>query len=114
MDLDAEAILQRVEGDVELLGELVQLFLADCPQWLDTLHKSIEAGDGRQIKSAAHALKGAASNFQADEVVRLAAQMEELGKNGDLAGAREVYPKVAASLGRLQVALVHLVGNAGV
>ncbi len=61
--MDRAAVLERVEGDVELLRQLVELFREDSARHLRDLRAALERGDAKAIERSAHALKGSTSNF---------------------------------------------------
>ena len=77
--IDREALLNRVGGDEELLSEIVQLFLADCPLRIAAIKEAVAGGDPDEIRLAAHALKGAASNMSATALTAAARTLERLG-----------------------------------
>jgi two-component system sensor histidine kinase/response regulator len=109
--LDRDEILERMEGDVELLEEIIQLFLEDCPRLLAQIRESLDAGDGPSLRLAAHAMKGSLSNFGASSTVALAFELETMGKNGEMTGAAPVYSSLVTALERLQPAMENLVGK---
>jgi signal transduction histidine kinase/DNA-binding response OmpR family regulator/HPt (histidine-containing phosphotransfer) domain-containing protein len=71
--------LARVGGDRQLLAEISRLFVDDAPHHLDRIRAALDAGDGEALRRAAHGLKGAAANFDADAVVAAARALEEIG-----------------------------------
>jgi len=75
-----DELLARVGGDRALLAELVRLFVDDAPRSLARIRKAIDAGDGEELRRAAHTLKGAASNFDAPALVQAARALEEIGR----------------------------------
>jgi two-component system, sensor histidine kinase and response regulator len=76
------ALLTRVGGDTQLLAEISRLFVDDAPAHLEKIRLALDARDADALHRAAHALKGAAANFEATEVVRAARRLEELGRSG--------------------------------
>lgn len=76
-------LLARVENDRELLSELLALFLKDYPKLRDVLHHAVQAGDVRQVKEAAHALKGMLANLSIQRGAELAANVESAARAGD-------------------------------
>jgi signal transduction histidine kinase/CheY-like chemotaxis protein len=72
--------LARVGGDRQLLAEISRLFVDDAPHHLDRIRAALDAGDGEALRRAAHGLKGAAANFDADAVVAAARALEEIGR----------------------------------
>lgn len=78
--LDVEHILQRLNGDRELLQDLVKIYVEDSPALLERIRRAIETHNAALLVQAAHALKGLASNFSTNGVERSAQEMEVLGK----------------------------------
>ncbi len=109
--LDVTALLERVDGDRELLAELVELFLEDYPAQLAEIKAAIDAHDPARLARAAHTLKGSISNFATGTAFEAARQLELMGRQGDLHGAREVYAQLSESLQRLRSALERLIGE---
>ena len=62
-------VLARVGGDRELLAEISRLFIDDAPRHLARIREALDAHNGESLRRAAHGLKGAAANFDADGVV---------------------------------------------
>ena len=85
--IDTASALARVEGDVELLKELVALFLTDLPEMLTSLREAVTAGDANAIERAAHRLKGSVGNFAAQPAFEAALKLEVLGRDGRLSKA---------------------------
>ena len=106
---DKASLLDRVEGDTELLAEIVALFLEDSPRLLDDVRHAVAAGDAPALKRAAHTLKGAASNFSAAGVVKASAELEAMGRAGSLAGSVAAKDRLEGELRRFEEALTKLV-----
>jgi two-component system, sensor histidine kinase and response regulator len=68
--IDIEKALSQLDGDRELLHEVVNLFVETAPALLEDLRSAALTGDGRELQAAAHSLKGAASNICAEPVRR--------------------------------------------
>jgi two-component system sensor histidine kinase/response regulator len=81
---DREKALSVVEGDCELLGELIGLFLDDYPRILSELRSAIQESDATGVKRAAHTLKGALMNFGASSAAEVALELETIGKSGNV------------------------------
>ena len=84
--MDTASALARVDGDVELLHELVAVFLKDLPKMLTTLREAVMAGDASGIERAAHKFKGSVGSFAAQPAFEAALALEILGRDGSLAG----------------------------
>jgi HPt (histidine-containing phosphotransfer) domain-containing protein len=79
--------LAATDGDTALLKEVIQAFLEECPQLLDELQQAIRYADAPTVQRAAHTIKGAVRLFPDSPVKELAAKLEEMGRNADLANA---------------------------
>jgi len=99
--LDESVALSRVGGDMDLLREVVGLFLDDYPQSLELIRQAVAAGDQSSLERHAHSLKGSVSTFGAQEAFDAAQVLEKQGRTGDLSGSAE-------GLARLEQALIHL------
>jgi HPt (histidine-containing phosphotransfer) domain-containing protein len=106
--IDRAEIMERVDGDVELLAEIVELFLSDCPRLLSEIREAIERRDSKALERAAHALKGSVSNFAATAAFEAALRLENIGSNGDMAHAEEAYAALEEEVKYLEPALAGL------
>jgi HPt (histidine-containing phosphotransfer) domain-containing protein len=82
-------VLARVGGDRELLAEISRLFVDDAPRHLEKIRQALTAQDGEALRRAAHGLKGAAANFDAEGVVDAARELEEVGRAGTFDAAAD-------------------------
>jgi signal transduction histidine kinase/FixJ family two-component response regulator len=105
---DRTALWSLVAGDTALLQELIGLFDQDCPRLFFTMQQAVMARNCRDVVTAAHALKGAISNFAARGVARVLAVIESFGGQGDFALVQETMTQLAVELTRLKLALDEL------
>jgi two-component system sensor histidine kinase/response regulator len=87
--LDEVQLRKRLEGNEELLVELVQLFLDDAPKQIREIHSALADGDALRLENAAHGLKGSAASLGADPLAAAALKLEFRGRKGQLSGAAE-------------------------
>lgn len=87
--VDWETALETVNGDRELLKELIQAFQVECPQRLSELREAVARGDGAAFERAAHTLKGIMHSFGIHAIAEQAAQLEILGRTRNLQNATE-------------------------
>jgi|SRR5579863_1186754 len=105
---DRDLVMARVEGDMELLREIVGLFLEETPQLLSNITESIASGDPVALERAAHALKGSVGNFGTKTAYEPALRLEAMGRGREMADAHEVYLKLEKEVAFLRDALVEL------
>jgi signal transduction histidine kinase/CheY-like chemotaxis protein/HPt (histidine-containing phosphotransfer) domain-containing protein len=94
--VDFDSLLQRCLGNRELPKKLLTKFHARLPAELTQIASAVAAGDCSLVSSLAHRLKGAAANLSAERMCEAAAELESLGRRGDLTGADVWVAKLAA------------------
>ncbi len=80
---DRELLVERMMGDEELAGEILELFLESAPEQIHGLKEAIEARDMTQARERAHTLKGAAANISAGALQNAAYLAEQAGENDE-------------------------------
>jgi PAS domain S-box-containing protein len=104
---EAEA-LTRCGGDRALLGELVDMFLAEVPRWTSSLEAALAAGDAETLHRGAHSIKGAVATFGAEEARAAALALEVAAREKRLADAPAALAALKEALARLCPALSQL------
>ena len=111
LPIDREDVLARVEGDRDLLVELVEIFRAEYPRILSSLRRAIASGDAKGVQEAAHALKGTVGNFGAHAAAEAARALEVMGEQDALAGAAAGVERLEGALAGLERSLVAMTGD---
>ena len=106
--IDRASLLERVEGDQELLTEMIHLFQEDAPNLVAAMRDALERDDMAVLERSAHSLKGAVSNLSAKVAAAAALQLEKDAKNKDTKSARESLAKVEGAVNKLLPALAEL------
>jgi PAS domain S-box-containing protein len=106
--LDPDDILARVEGDRELLGELIDIFRAESPHMLNDLERQLDAQDAQGVARVAHTLRGSVASFGARLAAQAAHTLELMGRDGELALARTQFVRLRREVRRLDQALTEL------
>ncbi len=70
------ALTERLGGDEHLAGELVEIFLVEYPALLQAVLTHVARGDTSDIRRAAHALRGAVTNFVDEGPTATALELE--------------------------------------
>jgi len=78
--IDLATALARLEGDPDLLRELIAMFIADGEGYLDDIHAALQRGDRPALQRAAHTLKGVLATFCAEPAGELAARLEHAAR----------------------------------
>ena len=91
-----DALLKRLDGDEELIEQIIDIFLEHAPGQFERLHQAIREGNAAMVKLHAHSLKGAAANMEAAAMRDVALEIERHS-----ADVRRVAPLVAELEGEL-------------
>jgi two-component system sensor histidine kinase/response regulator len=86
---DAAAALRYVEGDGELLAEIVKIFANETPTLLQEMRQAIAAQNSKGLERAAHTLSGSASSIAARSISFAAKKVERIARESQLDGAEE-------------------------
>ena len=106
--LDRTEALARVEGNLELLAEMVGLFVDEYPEVTDTIQASLAAGDLEMVASAAHQLKGNLATFAAREAADSAAHLEAVARAGDARQSQRAWEDFLDTFSRVESQLTAL------
>ena len=105
---DKKAILDRIDGDVDLFKQLIQLFVEEVPRQINHIKQAIREKDADRITLYAHTIKGSAYNIRAMELKQIAFDIEQAGKssNFNLAASKidtlvDTYEKLYSELSRV-------------
>lgn len=109
VEMDAEILLARVDGDWALLKELVDLFLEECPRRVGEIRAALARHDSSGLVAEAHGLKGTLSYFAAGAATDAVRRLERMGRDGDLRDAEAACAALEQALAHLTPALDALI-----
>lgn len=105
MQWDKAQLLESVDGDVEMLNDIVGLFKDTMLADLSKIEVAIKTSSFLVISDAAHSIKGAALTLGIDEISSLAEDLERDGKDEKMenidkqyVGLRALYEELASEL----------------
>ncbi|MDO3377233.1 response regulator [Geoalkalibacter halelectricus] len=81
---DAKELVERMLGDADLAGALVEVFVDDFPKQIERLESYLAANDRGNLERQIHSLKGVTANLNATALFHLAQAMEEALERDDL------------------------------
>jgi len=103
--LSRNALLEGMDGDVDLLRQVIALFQTDSPEMLHKLENALFDRNPKETARIAHAIKGSVGNFGETPVLTTIRDLENLARQGNLAQAANMIPQLRADLGALQNSL---------
>jgi PAS domain S-box-containing protein len=105
---DLEALRARVENDMDLLAEMIDLCRSSSPLLLTEIESAVANKDWERIARAAHTLKGALRNMCAGKSAEAALQLEMSGKEGDFDQAHHSLGSLKRELNELEIVLTDM------
>jgi HPt (histidine-containing phosphotransfer) domain-containing protein len=87
LPMDIQAALPFFDNDLAIFLEMCQELIRNMPARMEELRSTLGRGDTASFSRAAHNLKGVSANFSATQVNRIAAELEQLGRQEDLSAA---------------------------
>jgi len=100
--VDLREVLERVQHDRELLLELFEIFLDDCPKKIALLKTAVQKANVQQIKDIAHSLKGASGNIAAKKINATFIIIEQLAKENKMEDVKNLIPQLDVQLTELR------------
>ena len=89
--VDFKEALENLEGDVELVRDVMEIFIDRGTDQLREIGRAIGEGDVETVMIQSHGMKGGASNFCGHRFCGAAYQLETLARAGALEGAEDLF-----------------------
>jgi DNA-binding response OmpR family regulator/voltage-gated potassium channel Kch len=93
---DREVLLQNVDGDPQLMADVISTMLEETPQIMNRMQDAIARVDANAVQREAHTLKSSAILVGATAAVAAAEELESAGRNADLDSFGELYAELNA------------------
>ena len=106
-EFDKASLLNRLDGDEDLVRTVLSVFLDDAPRQLHALQEALGEGSALSVQSLGHQLKGAAGSAGATALQQLANGIERAGEQGQLDEAGRLIRSASEALTRFRAALAH-------
>jgi PAS domain S-box-containing protein len=103
--MNFEKALEEFKGHKDVLMEVLEGFVKNVGVQMEGMRKAIYSEDADTLWREAHAIKGGAANLVADELSRLALELERIGKSGRLKEGMEALGRLEKEFGRLEAYL---------
>ena len=84
------------------------MFIDDAPRHLERIREALDQHDGESLRRAAHGLKGAAANFDAEGVVTAARMLEEIGRTAAFDDQQAAWSALTMETERLLTTLARV------
>lgn len=110
---DPATLWERLNGDVELLRELVGIFSEESPRMLEHIGTAIKHRAFADVQNFSHKLKGSALQFSGRKAAALAASLEKLGARKSLEGAEQIFSDLEQEVANLTRSLESMMEEHG-
>ncbi len=104
-------VLESLQENVGSLHRVGKIFLTSLRARCNELGVSVAERDARSIDKVAHTMKGSSSQFGAEQLTQLCAQMEAMGKNNNLEVVDQVYSEICAAVEDVENFLAAFLAN---
>jgi len=95
---DSDEALSHADGDMELLSQLMEMYLIQSKEDLIEIEAAISRKDPKKLEFVAHSLKGASATLAAELVREQAFRMEKIGSSGNFTEASTLLPQLKESI----------------
>ncbi len=89
---DRDDLLDHLDHDQDLFGEVLNIFLQDTPKRILNLQEALGKKDAPAIRYLGHALKGSSATIRAGALKIISNQIEIAGEQGDLFQVQTLLP----------------------
>jgi CheY-like chemotaxis protein len=96
----------RMEGEPDPLAELIELFLSDTPKRLEQINAGLQASSAHEVESAAHSLKGSASNLGASALAAICGRVMHHARANDMAAAAQNAQSIGEEFAKVKAVLL--------
>jgi HPt (histidine-containing phosphotransfer) domain-containing protein len=87
--IDLEGLLERCGGSKDLVHKIAQKFAETGPAMVTQVKEAVGSRDADAVYRAAHQLKGASATMGAVKLASIAADIEMLGREGNVGAAAD-------------------------
>lgn len=112
LDQSALEQLRELDDEGSVLLEIIETFLRDAPKSIAAIESAIISNDAKTLDRAAHTLKSTSAIVGAMVLSSICKELETLGRQGDVARAKEslsrVHDEMASAGAALQIEIEKL------
>lgn len=109
--LDRDKIMEQTGANEETLKEIVELFDTESIKLMKRIQDAITNEDASRLQRAAHTLKGSIRIFGAERPAAAAGRLETMGRDKNLADAKEALQVLVEEIERFKPLLNDLVNS---
>jgi CheY-like chemotaxis protein len=100
--VDWSKAIEVVQGDLDLLKEIVITFLDEYPRMLGELQDAVSTAKAKEVQRLAHLIKGSMRYLGAKRAYDCADHLERLGRESELSGAAASLERLSAEIDQVR------------
>ena len=108
--VDFHSTAARIPGGMDGVRKLAEVFQDECQSIMESLRASIPARETKDVRRAAHTLKGSANLFAAKRVYDAAQAIEQRAVNDEIDSTEALLPALEEEVARLMKCLERFIG----
>jgi len=85
-----------------MLSHIAELYLSGSRELVASIERALDVGEAADLARAAHAWRSSNGNVGALALARLCRELEDNARQGNLAGARELFAEIRAHHDRVR------------
>jgi CheY-like chemotaxis protein/HPt (histidine-containing phosphotransfer) domain-containing protein len=109
--MDIDEFRERCGNDPAVMSEIIQMFLDRLEDLIDGVRDALAQADADAVTQAVHSLRGYFINFSAERVCRVALELEERARLGDLTGGSALLERIESGTRVLESFLGSMIGD---
>jgi CheY-like chemotaxis protein len=94
MIIDGKELMGRMDGDMDLLSELCQIFAEDFPKMIQEIEIAIKHQEFPVLHRVAHTIKGALASLSAKSATESALRLENFARSEELNKASDEFEQL--------------------
>ncbi|WDE09637.1 response regulator [Thalassomonas haliotis] len=102
---DKEGFMKRIRNNEEIARTLVNMFLEEMPEVIESLYLAIAEKNFADVASFAHKMNGTMKNIGGISSSKIVAKMEEVAKAGDIKQLNEMQPQLSSEFDKFMTVL---------
>lgn len=102
---DRQSVLDMVDGELDFVHELIELFLTNLPEQISKLRTGAVTSDSSTVQKVAHRLKSSIGNLGGRRAQEAITQLEDVALDGDLSRVDELLAQFERELSAFEQAL---------
>ena len=108
---DLDAVLEMVDGEVELVQQLAQMLIDDLPDLSVQLRLGVAGNDVESVKQLTHRLKSSVGNLGGRRSQAAVRELELAARSGDLSNAAPLLAQCQHELSEFQSQLQRFIAG---